>query len=59
MVANEIEISGISSGYGNAMILSDLSLDVRKGESVAILGKNGMGKSTLLKSIMGFLPKKK
>ena len=59
MVANEIEISGISSGYGNAMILSDLSLDVRKGESVAILGKNGMGKSPLLKSIMGFLPKKK
>lgn len=53
-----LEIENISSGYGNAMILRNLSMTIKAGESVAVLGKNGMGKSTLLKSIMGFLPKK-
>ena len=51
-------LQGITSGYRSSLVLRDLSLDVRKGEAVALLGKNGMGKSTLLKTVMGYLAKK-
>jgi branched-chain amino acid transport system ATP-binding protein len=49
-------VSGLSSGYGEAIIVRDVNFEVRPGEIFALLGKNGMGKSTLLKGIMGFLP---
>lgn len=55
-VAPALELEGVSSGYGESIVVRDLELQVRKGEIVAILGKNGMGKSTLLKTVMGFLP---
>lgn len=51
-----LEVSGVSSGYGEATVVRDVSLSVKQGEIVALLGKNGMGKSTLLKTIMGYLP---
>lgn len=51
-----LEVSGVRSGYGEAMVVRDVSFDVRPGEIFALLGKNGMGKSTLLKTLMGFLP---
>ena len=51
-----LELAGVSSGYGEALVLRDLDLVVEPGEIFALLGKNGMGKSTLLKTIMGFLP---
>jgi branched-chain amino acid transport system ATP-binding protein len=51
-----LEIEGLSSGYGGAIVVRDLSLTVGPGEIVALLGKNGMGKSTLLKTVMGLLP---
>jgi branched-chain amino acid transport system ATP-binding protein len=51
-----LEIDRLTSGYGEAMVLRDLSLRVAAGEVLAVLGKNGMGKSTLLKTVMGFLP---
>jgi ABC-type branched-subunit amino acid transport system ATPase component len=53
-----LKLEGITSGYRSSVVLRNLSLDIQSGETVALLGKNGMGKSTLLKSVMGFLPKK-
>jgi branched-chain amino acid transport system ATP-binding protein len=45
--------AGLTAGYGKVRILWDVSLDVREGECVALLGKNGMGKTTLLKAMIG------
>ena len=50
-----LEVSGIHSFYGQAHILFDVSLDVRAGEVVVLLGRNGAGKSTTLKSIAGLV----
>jgi ABC-type branched-subunit amino acid transport system ATPase component len=50
-----VHISALQSGYGEAMVLKGLDLTLARGEVVAILGKNGMGKSTLLKTLMGFI----
>jgi branched-chain amino acid transport system ATP-binding protein len=55
-MSSALDIKGLTAGYGEAMVLRDLSLSVAPGEVLAVLGKNGMGKSTLLKTIMGFLP---
>jgi branched-chain amino acid transport system ATP-binding protein len=55
-VTEALGIAGVSSGYGEATILRELNLSVEAGEIFALLGKNGMGKTTLLKTIMGFLP---
>ena len=54
--APALAVSGLSSGYGEAVIVRDVTFDVRPGEIFALLGKNGMGKSTLLKTVMGYLP---
>ena len=53
---NALEIDRVSSGYGEAIVLRGVSLAVPAGSVLAVLGKNGMGKTTLLKTIMGFLP---
>ncbi|MEM9147203.1 MAG: ABC transporter ATP-binding protein [Pseudomonadota bacterium] len=50
-----LSVEGISAGYGGAMVINGVSLAVRPGEIVTILGKNGMGKTTLMKTIMGFM----
>lgn len=51
-----LEIAGVSGGYGEAIIVRKVELGIQSGEIYCLLGKNGMGKSTLLKLIMGFLP---
>jgi branched-chain amino acid transport system ATP-binding protein len=57
--AEILNVNGLESGYGAAMVLKDLDLSLRPGEVFAILGKNGMGKSTLLQTLMGFIRPKK
>jgi len=49
-------IENLVSGYGQSRILHELSLNVEKREIVAVMGRNGMGKTTLFKSLMGILP---
>jgi ABC-type multidrug transport system ATPase subunit len=51
-----LELDGIGKSYGNNRVLADVSLTVMRGERVAIIGPNGIGKSTLLKIAMGEVP---
>jgi branched-chain amino acid transport system ATP-binding protein len=51
-----LEIRRLNAGYGRAHILFDVDLEMRAGEVVALLGRNGAGKSTVLKATMGLLP---
>jgi branched-chain amino acid transport system ATP-binding protein len=53
-----LAVSGLNAYYGAAHILFDLALDVLPGEVVALMGRNGAGKSTTLKSIMGLIERK-
>lgn len=51
-----LSLTSLNAYYGRAHILFDLSIDVAKGEVVVLLGRNGAGKSTTLKAIMGLVP---
>ncbi|GAB5470003.1 MAG: ABC transporter ATP-binding protein [Rhodospirillales bacterium] len=51
-----LEAKELTSGYGRIRVLDGLSLEVGAGEFVGILGHNGMGKTTLLRTLMGYLP---
>jgi urea transport system ATP-binding protein len=51
-----VAIARLEGGYGESPVLRGVSLEVGRGEIFAILGKNGMGKTTLLKTAMGLLP---
>ena len=53
-----LELNAIESGYGETQVLHGLSLEAQAGRVLAILGRNGAGKSTTLKTIMGLLPLK-
>ena len=48
-----LEVSGLNTYYGDSHILFDVALTVERNEVVALLGRNGAGKSTTLKSLMG------
>jgi len=54
-LGSSLRIDGLNAGYGSVRVLQDLSLRVGDGETVALLGTNGNGKSTLIKCIMGMV----
>ncbi|SAL42460.1 ABC transporter [Caballeronia sordidicola] len=51
-----LKVSGLNAFYGRAQILYDVGLEVGRGEVVALMGRNGAGKSTTMKALMGMLP---
>ena len=52
------EVRNLSSAYGQSEIIHGIDLAVAPGEIVALVGRNGMGKSTLMKSLIGTMPSK-
>ena len=54
-----LQARGLSAWYGAAQILFDVDLEVRRGEVVALMGRNGAGKSTTLKALMGLLDRRR
>jgi branched-chain amino acid transport system ATP-binding protein len=54
-LANSIQVAGLCAGYGAVRVLEDVSLCVNDGETVALLGANGNGKSTLMQCVMGLV----
>ncbi|MGI4801897.1 MAG: ABC transporter ATP-binding protein [Janthinobacterium lividum] len=48
-----LELKGVTAGYNDATVLEDVTLHVAEGESLAILGRNGVGKTTLMLTVMG------
>jgi branched-chain amino acid transport system ATP-binding protein len=58
MNAHLLDVSHLNAHYGAAQVLFDVSLHVQRGEVVALMGRNGAGKSSLLKAIMGLMPQR-
>ena len=51
-----LRVDGLQASYGRSRVLFDISLAVGEGEVVTLLGRNGMGKTTTIRSIMGLMP---
>ena len=52
-MAELLAVSGLSAGYGRAVVLSDIAFRLAEGEALAVLGRNGVGKTTLIDSLIG------
>jgi iron complex transport system ATP-binding protein len=50
-----LEIQGLTAGYGNGDVIKNISFSLNRGEFLSVLGRNGSGKSTMIKAIQGFL----
>src|SRR6476646_832162 len=50
-----LSIKGLDAGYGESAVLRDINLDVAPGQVVCLMGRNGVGKTTLMKTIMGLI----
>src|SRR5574339_733909 len=48
-----LKVEALRAGYGEAVVLTDVSFKIAEGEALAVLGRNGMGKTTLINSIVG------
>jgi branched-chain amino acid transport system ATP-binding protein len=55
VAAPALAVSNLSSGYGDSLVVSGVSFTIGAGEILALLGKNGMGKTTLVRTVLGFL----
>ena len=55
MMEKLLEIKGLKSWYGLSQALFDVNLEINQGQVVALLGRNGMGKSTTIRSICGLI----
>ncbi len=55
MTDSKLSVKGLVSGYGATTILEGVSFDLGRGEILALMGRNGMGKTTLLKTLMGLI----
>lgn len=53
-----LEVEQLESGYGDSIILRDVNIEVQPGKVVCLMGRNGVGKTTLIKSIMGVLKRR-
>jgi branched-chain amino acid transport system ATP-binding protein len=51
-----LEVLGLTAGYGASLVLSDVSLRVEEGQVATLLGRNGMGKTTTVRAVMGLTP---
>ena len=56
MSDNVIQIEGVTGGYGDLIVVRDISFNVRAGETISITGRNGVGKTTFIKILSGSLP---
>ena len=54
-MVNLLQINSLNTFYGESHILRDVDLNVKEGEMVCLIGRNGVGKTTLLKSLIGLL----
>ncbi|HEY2876154.1 MAG TPA: ABC transporter ATP-binding protein, partial [Reyranella sp.] len=52
-MAELLTVNGLSAGYGHAVVLSDVAFRLGEGEALAVLGRNGVGKTTLIDSVVG------
>ena len=52
-MASAVELKGVSAGYGETVVLEDINLALAPGECISVIGRNGVGKTTLLATIMG------
>ena len=51
-----LQARGLSAGYDQSRVLHDVNLAVRSGEAIGLMGRNGMGKTTLIRALIGLLP---
>jgi branched-chain amino acid transport system ATP-binding protein len=52
-MTSAVELKGVSAGYGETVVLENVNLSLAPGESISVIGRNGVGKTTLLATIMG------
>jgi len=55
-MTDALQVEGLTSGYGTSEVISDVNFTLAKSEVLALIGKNGMGKTSLMKTVLGFLP---